>query len=88
MEKPADIGSKRLVRIAPDRWAQWITNLNDVTVIDLIDVQFQWVNRDSDVLIKAESPEHGEFLILNEWQLYYDRAIDYRINAYAGLGHG
>jgi len=44
------------------------------------------VSRDSDVLIKAESREHGEFIILNEWQLYYDRAIDYRVTAYAGLG--
>jgi len=86
MAKKADIGSKRLVSLAPDGWAQWVTNLNDITVIDIIDAQFQWVSRDSDVLIKAESPEHGEFLILNEWQLYYDRGIDYRITAYAGLG--
>jgi predicted transposase YdaD len=85
MAKPADIGSKRLISLDPDGWAQWVTNLNDVTVIDSIDAQFQWVSRDSDVLIKAVSPQNGEFLILNEWQLHYDTDIHYRIRAYAGL---
>ena len=85
MAKKADIGSKRLVGLAPDGWARWVTNLNDVTVIDFIDAQFQWVSRDSDVLIKASSGQHGEFYILNEWQLHYDTGIDYRMDAYAGL---
>jgi len=85
MAKPADIGSKRLVSLAPDGWAQWVTNLNDVTVIDLVDAQFQWVSRDSDVLIKAHSSQHGEFYILNEWQLHYDTGIHYRMRAYAAL---
>jgi predicted transposase YdaD len=85
MVKKADIGSKRLVSLAPDGWARWVTNLNDVTVIDFIDAQFQWVSRDSDVLIKASSGQHGEFYILNEWQLHYDTGIDYRMDAYAGL---
>ena len=85
MVKKADIGSKRLISLAPDGWAQWVTNLNDITVIDFIDAQFQWVSRDSDVLIKASSSQHGEFYILNEWQLHYDSGIDYRIDAYAGL---
>lgn len=85
MAKPTDISSKRLVSLVPDEWVQWVTNLDDLTVIDLIDAQFQWISRDSDVLIKVESPQHGQFLILNEWQLHYDRDIAYRIRAYAGL---
>ena len=85
MAKKADIGSKRLVSLAPDGWARWVTNLSDVTVIDFIDAQFQWVSRDSDVLIKAGSGQHGEFYILNEWQLHYDTGIEYRMDAYAGL---
>jgi len=85
MAKKADIGSKRLVGLAPDGWARWVTNLNDVTVIDFIDAQFQWVSRDSDVLIKASSGQHREFYILNEWQLHYDTGIEYRMDAYAGL---
>lgn len=85
MAKKADIGSKRLVSLAPDGWARWVTNFSDVTVIDFIDGQFQWVSRDSDVLIKASSRQHGEFYILNEWQLHYDTGIEYRIRAYAAL---
>jgi len=83
--KTADISSKRLVSLAPQEWAQWVTSVNNISVIDIIDAQFQWISRDSDVLIKVETPQRGQFLILNEWQLHYDNDIDYRMTAYAAL---
>jgi predicted transposase YdaD len=64
MTKKADIGSKRLISLAPDAWVQWVTQQSNVVAQEVVDAQFQWVSRDSDVLIKALSPQQGEFLIL------------------------
>jgi predicted transposase YdaD len=85
MAKKADIGSKRLISLAPDAWVQWVTQQPDVMAQEIIDAQFQWVSRDSDVLIKAISPQHGEFLILTEIQLRYSANLPYRMRAYAAL---
>ena len=85
MAKTADISSKRLISLAPNQWVKWATKLDNLKVMELIDAQFQWVGRDSDILIKVKSPQHGKFMILNEWQLHYDPKISYRMRAYAGL---
>ncbi len=85
MAKKADIGSKRLISLAPDAWVQWVTQRSDVITQEIIDAQFQWVSRESDVLIKAFSPEYGEFLILTEIQLRYSEWMPYRMRAYAAL---
>jgi predicted transposase YdaD len=68
MTKKVDIGSKRLISLAPDNWVQWVTQRKDIRVKEFISSEFQWISRDNDVMIKAENPE-GEFLILNELQL-------------------
>jgi predicted transposase YdaD len=85
MAQKADIGSKRLISLAPDAWVQWVTQQPDVKAQEIIDAQFQWVSRDSDVLIKAFSPQHGEFLILTEIQLRYLKTMPYRMRAYTAL---
>jgi predicted transposase YdaD len=85
MTKKADIGSKRLLSLAPDAWAQWVTQQPDVVAQEIIDAQFQWVSRESDVLIKAFSPQYGEFLILTEMQLRYSEWMSYRMRAYTAL---
>jgi predicted transposase YdaD len=85
MVKKADIGSKRLISLAPDAWAKWVTGQSGIVTQEIINSEFQWISRDSDVLIKAIHPQHGPFLILNELQLHYTTAMPRRVRAYTGL---
>lgn len=85
MAKKADIGGKRLISLAPDAWAQWVTQRSDVIAQEIIGSEFQWLSRESDVLIKADSPTCGEFMILNELQLRYQPNLPLRMRAYAAL---
>ncbi|MFO8038441.1 MAG: hypothetical protein R6U67_03215, partial [Sodalinema sp.] len=72
MAKKADIGSKRLISLAPEAWVTWVTQQPDLTVTEFLTSDFQWISRENDVLIKVRSPDQGEFLVLNELQLRYD----------------
>ena len=85
MAKAADIGGKRLIGLSPDAWAQWATQIPNITVQEIVSADFQWVSRESDVLLRARSPKLGEFLVLNELQLRYTQRLPRRIRAYAGL---
>jgi predicted transposase YdaD len=83
--KASDIGGKRLLGLAPDAWARWVTQQADVTALEILGSEFQWVSRENDVLMKVQSPIHGEFLILNELQLRYTDKMPLRMSAYAAL---
>ncbi len=85
MAKVSDIGGKRLLGLAPDAWAQWVTQQNDVVVLDILGSEFQWVSRENDVLMKVRSPIHGEFLVLTELQLRYTHKMPLRMRAYVAL---
>ena len=85
MPKPADISTKRLISLAPDNWVKWVTQIPDVVVGEILNSEFQWISRESDVLIRVESPEHGKFIVLNELQLRYTAQMPRRMRAYAGL---
>ncbi|MBW4553629.1 MAG: Rpn family recombination-promoting nuclease/putative transposase [Aphanocapsa sp. GSE-SYN-MK-11-07L] len=85
MSQNADIGSKRLIGLAPDAWVQWVTQSTDVIAQEIIDAEFQWVSRKSDALIKVYSPQLGEFLVLSELQLRYQSRMPKRMRAYAAL---
>lgn len=85
MAKVADIGSKRLVSLAPNAWLHWVMGRSDVVARDILTSDFQWVSRASDVLVRAHSPRLGEFLVLNEVESNYTNAMPRRVNAYAGL---
>jgi predicted transposase YdaD len=85
MSKPADISSKRLISLAPVNWVQWVTQITNLQVRDIIDSDFQWISRESDVLVRVYSPDHGEFLVLNEFQLRYKQEMPRRMRAYAAL---
>ncbi|MGF1602314.1 MAG: hypothetical protein ACFCU8_09900 [Thermosynechococcaceae cyanobacterium] len=52
MAKTADIGSKRLISLAPDAWVQWVTQNPQAVARELLDSEFQWVSRQSDVVVK------------------------------------
>ena len=85
MAKPADIGGKRLISLEPDSWVKWITESAEVTSLEILDPEFQWISRQNDALIKAYSPTDGEFLIPNELQLRYTDRMPRRMRAYAAL---
>jgi predicted transposase YdaD len=85
MPKIADIGSKRLISLAPDLWVQWVTQIPDVVAREIVTSEFQWISRESDVLLRAYSPQDGDFLVLNELQLRYNPRMPRRMRAYAAL---
>ncbi len=85
MAKAADTGSKRLISLAPDAWLRWVTGNADVISHGLVAPAFQWVSRETDALLRAYCPHDGEFLTLNELQLYYDRWMPLRTCAYIVL---
>lgn len=85
MVKKTDIGSKRLVSLAPDNWVQWVTQRPQVKAGDILASEFQWLSRESDVLVRATDPEVGQFLVLTEVQLRYPERMPRRIRAYAAL---
>uniref|UniRef100_UPI0036F1ABFC hypothetical protein n=1 Tax=Anabaena azotica TaxID=197653 RepID=UPI0036F1ABFC len=71
MAKAADSGSKRLISLAPNEWVQWVTQRPEVIAKEILGSEFQWISRETDVLVKAYSPTLGDFLVLNELQLRY-----------------
>ena len=85
MTKPADVSTKRLISLAPDNWVRWVTQIPDLSASEILNSEFQWISRESDVLIRVESPQFGQFLVLNELQLRYISKMPRRIRCYAGL---
>ena len=85
MAKPADVSTKRLISLAPNNWVKWVTQIPDVVAGEILNSEFQWISRESDVLIRVESKEYGKFLVLNELQLRYKVEMPRRMRAYAGL---
>jgi len=49
MPKTSDIGGKRLISLAPDAWAQWVTQRSDVVAQEILGSEFEWVSRANDV---------------------------------------
>lgn len=85
MPKSADLGGKRLISLAPDAWVKWVTQRPDVVAGEILASEFQWIGRDTDVLVRAYSPQIGDFLVLNELQLRYVARMPRRMRAYAAL---
>jgi predicted transposase YdaD len=61
------------------------SQIPDITAEEVLNSEFQWISRESDVLIRAESPQYGEFLVLKELQLRYKPKMPKRMRAYAAL---
>ncbi len=81
----ADIGGKRLICLARDAWVKWVTQRSDVVAGEILASEFQWISRDTDVLVQAYNPQIGNFLVLNELQLRYTNRMPQRMRAYAAL---
>jgi predicted transposase YdaD len=85
MAKKSDIGSKRLIGLNPTAWGRWVTNNQTIQVQEILNHELQWIERESDVLLKAYSPQWGDFILLNELQLRHDGRMPRRMRAYVGL---
>ncbi|BAY17415.1 hypothetical protein NIES21_32530 [Anabaenopsis circularis NIES-21] len=85
MSKRADVSTKKLISLAPDNWVRWVTKIPDVIAGEILSSEFQWISRESDVLVRATSLEYGEFLVLNELQLRYQSQMPRRMRAYSAL---
>ncbi|MHC5857692.1 Rpn family recombination-promoting nuclease/putative transposase [Nostoc sp.] len=85
MIKPADVSTKRLISLAPDNWVKWVTQIPDIVAGEILNSEFQWISRESDVLIRIESPQYRKFLVLNELQLRYKPEMPRRMRAYTAL---
>ncbi|MEH1972306.1 MAG: Rpn family recombination-promoting nuclease/putative transposase [Nostoc sp.] len=85
MNKAVDISTKKLISLAPNNWAKWVTGIPDIVTGEILNTEFQWISRQSDVVIQAESPQYGKFLILNELQLRHTSEMPRRMRAYAAL---
>ncbi|MCC5622221.1 Rpn family recombination-promoting nuclease/putative transposase [Nostoc sp. CHAB 5715] len=81
----ADISTKRLISLAPENWVKWVTQIPDIVFGEIINSEFQWISRESDVLVRATSRQYGEFIVLNELQLRYKAEMPKRMRAYAAL---
>ena len=85
MAKGADIGSKRLISLAPEAWVRWILGDVDIAAAEVISGDFQWVSRETDVLLRVQETGGSEFLVLNEVQFRYREDLPLRMRAYAAL---
>ncbi len=85
MAKAADISTKRLISLAPENWVKWVTQIPDIVSGEILNSEFQWISRESDVLVRVRSPQYGEFIVLNELQLRYKPEMPKRMRAYAAL---
>ncbi len=85
MTKPADVSTKWLISLAPNNWARWVTQIPDIVAGEILNPEFQWITRQSDVLIWVESPQYREFLLINEIQLRYKSTLPRRIRSYSAL---
>jgi predicted transposase YdaD len=85
MVKKADISTKKLISLAPENWVRWVTQIPDIITGEILNSEFQWISRESDVLIKATSSQYSEFLVLNELQLRYKQEMPKRMRAYVAL---
>ena len=74
-----------MISLAPDAWVRWITQRTDLQVQDILNTEFQWIEGESDVLLKVYSPTEGEFLLLNELKLRYSPKMPQRLRVYTAL---
>ena len=83
--RSADLGGRRLIDLRPDDWLRFVTGRPEVRCVERLDGRLQWVGRETDVLLRAQDPEAGEFLVNIELQLRPDPRMPLRVEAYAAL---
>lgn len=84
--RAADLGGRKLIGLLPDDWLRFVTSRPGIRSLEHLEGSFQWVGRETDVLLRVVDPEAGEFLVAIELQLYPDRNMPLRVDVYAALG--
>ena len=84
--RAADLGGRKLIGLLPDDWLRFVTSRPGIRSLEQLEGSFQWVGRETDVLLRAVDPEAGEFLVAIELQLHPDRNMPLRVDVYAALG--
>ncbi len=79
-----DTGSKKVINIYNQAWAEWVLQQQQVTVEAELSGEFQFVARATDSLLQVTTP-NGRFLVLTELQFLYDPTMPKRLAAYAIL---
>lgn len=74
-----------MIDLRPDDWLRFVTGRQAIRCLERLEGSFQWVGRETDVLLRVEDPEAGEFLVLIELQLRPDPRMALRLEAYAAL---
>ncbi|MEZ4734423.1 MAG: hypothetical protein R3E79_45610 [Caldilineaceae bacterium] len=80
-----DTGSKRTIHLYARAWAEWIVAQQGLAVEAELSGEFQIVARATDVLLRVQDTEKGQFLSLTELQLQYRNTMPRRLAAYAAL---
>jgi len=70
----------------PDDWLRLVTSRPDIRNLERLEGTFQWVGRETDVLLRAVDLQEGEFLVAIERQLRPERRMPVRMDVYAALG--
>ena len=84
--RAADLGGRRLIDLMPDDWLRFVTSRPGIRNLERLEGSFQWVGRETDVLLRAVDPQEGEFLVAIELQMHPDRRMPVRLDVYAALG--
>ena len=80
-----DIGGKYLMGQDPEGWIRWLLKDPTIELVQELNGEFQFVGRATDFLARVRG-QNGEFLVLTELQLFYDREMPLRVRIYSGLG--
>jgi len=78
-----DTGSKRIIHLYNHAWIEWALQ-QPLSVEEELSSDFQFIQRDSDSLLKVKGPQ-GSFLSLTELQFVYKSNLPERLMAYAAL---
>ena len=62
MAKKADVSTKKLISLPPENRVKWITQIPDIKAEEIINSEFQWISRESDVLVRVKNKQNKEFL--------------------------
>ena len=63
MAKAPDIGSKRLISLAPSAWARWLTDDATIDAVEIVSGEFQWISPVSYThldVYKGQALSHGK----------------------------
>jgi predicted transposase YdaD len=80
-----DASAKRAIHLYARAWVEWLLEPQQVEIEAESSVEFEFVGRRTDVLLRVRDEAAGRYLVLIELQTRYDPAMSRRLAAYAAL---